>query len=93
VWRRFAPHWLESLVDAPREGAPGQIDGQVVERLIAFTLEMPINATRWNARSMVRRAGMSQTAVEPGLADVWLATAPGGDVQAPGRSSLGGEGP
>ncbi|WP_422653673.1 IS630 family transposase, partial [Geminicoccus sp.] len=65
LWRqRFALHRLEGLVDAPRPGAPRQIDDQAVERLIALTLEeMPANATHWSTRSMARRAGMSQTAV------------------------------
>src|SRR3954451_5651744 len=45
LWRqRFALHRLEGLVDAPRAGAPRQIDDQAVERLIALTLEeMPAN--------------------------------------------------
>jgi transposase len=65
LWRRrFALHRLEGLVDAPRAGAPRQIDDQAVERLIALTLEeMPTDATHWSTRSMARRAGMSQTAV------------------------------
>ncbi|HEX2526168.1 MAG TPA: IS630 family transposase [Geminicoccus sp.] len=65
LWRRrFALHRLEGLVDAPRAGAPRQINDQAVEHLIALTLEeMPINATHWSTRLMARRAGMSQTAV------------------------------
>ena len=65
LWRRrFALHRLEGLVDAPRAGAPRQIDDEAVERLVALTLEeMPANATHWSTRSMARRAGMSQTAV------------------------------
>jgi transposase len=65
AWRgRFAAHRLEGLVDAPRSGAPRRIGHELIERLIALTLEeMPANATHWSTRSMAKRAGMSQTAV------------------------------
>jgi transposase len=65
AWRgRFAAHRLEGLVDAPRSGAPRRIGDELIERLIALTLEeMPANATHWSTRSMAKRAGMSQTAV------------------------------
>lgn len=65
TWReRFAAHRLNGLVDAPRSGAPRSIGDEVVERLVALTLEeAPRNATHWSTRSMARRAGMSQTAV------------------------------
>jgi len=65
TWRRrFATHRLEGLVDAPRSGAPRTIDDEVVERLVALTLEEASQgATHWSTRAMARRAGMSQTAV------------------------------
>jgi transposase len=65
TWRgRFAEHRLEGLTDAPRSGAPRSIGDDAVEHLVALTLEeAPRNATHWSTRAMVRRAGMSQTAV------------------------------
>jgi hypothetical protein len=48
----------------PRSGAPRSIGDDAVEHLVALTLEeAPRNATHWSTRAMVRRAGMSQTAV------------------------------
>ena len=64
-WRaRFVEHRLDGLLDAPRPGAPRTIDDARVDAVIAKTLEsVPDGATHWSTRSMVREAGLSQTAV------------------------------
>ena len=64
-WRgRFLTQRLDGLLDEPRPGAPRQINDAEVERVITLTLEStPSNATHWSTRLMVRRCGMSQSAV------------------------------
>ena len=65
VWRwqqRFAEQGLD---DAPRSGAPHEVeDEEEVERLVALTRETPPEgATHWSTRDMAKRVGMSQTMV------------------------------
>ena len=64
TWReRFAAHRLNGLVDAPRSGALRSIGDEVVERLVALTLEeAPRNATQWSTRSMARQASWRRPA-------------------------------
>jgi len=64
-WRaRFVARRLDSLLDEPRPGAPRQVTDAQVERVITLTLEStPANATHWSTRLMVRRCGMSQSAI------------------------------
>ena len=64
-WRnRFAWQRLESLLDAPRPGAPWTIDDAKVDVVIARQLEsVPKNATHRSTRDMAREMGRSQTAV------------------------------
>ncbi len=62
--RRFVAGGPDSLLDAPRPGAPRSITDDEVDRMIAMTLEStPDEATHWSTRSMARASGMSQTAV------------------------------
>ena len=64
-WRgRFVQERLDSLLDAPRSGAPRTIDDARVEAVVARTLESkPLGATHWSTRSMAREMGMTQNAV------------------------------
>lgn len=64
-WRsRFQDQRLDGLLDEPRPGAPRKISDEVVERLIAKTLETtPKGATHWSTRTMAKATGLSQSAV------------------------------
>jgi transposase len=64
-WRqRFVERRLDGLLDEPRPGAPRQIGDEVVEAVIARTLqEKPADATHWSTRAMAQAQGLSQTAV------------------------------
>jgi len=64
-WRkRFVEKRLDGLLDEPRPGAPRTITDEVVDRIVAQTLESkPKNATHWSTRSLAEAEGLSQTAV------------------------------
>jgi len=63
-WRARFVARLDGLLDEPRSGAPRQVTDAQVERVITLTLEStPANATHWSTRLMVRRCGMSQSAI------------------------------
>src|SRR5437870_8302700 len=61
---RFVRKRLQGLLDEPRPGAPRKIMDAEVERVIRPTLEShPRDATHWSTRTMAKRCGLSQTAV------------------------------
>ena len=64
-WRgRFARGGIEALADRPRSGAPRSVSDEMVERLIAMTLESkPKAATHWSLRSMAKQTEMSVSAI------------------------------
>ena len=64
-WRcRFLEQRLDGLLDEPRPGAPRKITDADVERALTLTLEtIPADSTHWSTRSLVKRAGLSQSAV------------------------------
>jgi len=65
LWRRsFSERGLDGLVDAPRSGRPRQIDEHDVQRLLATTLEAPIDgSTHWSVRRLAAATGLSPTTV------------------------------
>lgn len=64
-WRsRFIERRLDGLVDEPRPGAPRQIGDEIVEAVVAKTLnDKPADATHWSTCSMASALDVSQTAV------------------------------
>jgi transposase len=64
-WRqRFVDKRLDGLLDEPRPGAPRQIGDEVVEAVIARTLqEKPGDATHWSTRTLAGRMQLSQSTV------------------------------
>jgi transposase len=64
-WRqRFVDKRLDGLLDEPRPGAPRQIGDDVVEAVIARTLqEKPGDATHWSTRTLAGRMKLSQSSV------------------------------
>jgi transposase len=70
-WRsRFVEDGLDGLVDEPRPGVPRKIGDELIEDLIARTLETkPRARTHWSTRSMAKEAGVSQSSV----ARIWRA--------------------
>lgn len=64
-WRqRFVERRLDGLLDEPRPGAPRRIGDDVVEAIIAKTLqEKPADATHWSTRSLARSMKLSQASV------------------------------
>lgn len=70
-WRqRFVDKRLEGLSDEPRPGAPRQIGDEIVEAVIAKTLqETPSDATHWSTRTLAARMKLSQSTV----ARIWRA--------------------
>lgn len=64
-WRqRFIDRGPDGLLDEPRPGAPRQIGDDIVEAVVAKTLqETPADATHWSTRSLARDMKLSQTAV------------------------------
>lgn len=70
-WRqRFVDKRLDGLLDEPRPGAPRHIGDDVVEAVIAKTLqEKPRDATHWSTRSLAKRMKLSQSSV----ARIWRA--------------------
>lgn len=70
-WRqRFVARRLDGLLDEPRPGAPRQIGDDIVEAVIAKTLqEKSADATHWSTRSLAESMKLSQTA----LSRIWRA--------------------
>lgn len=64
-WRaRFVERRLDGLLDEPRPGAPRRIGDDVVEAVIAKTLnDKPADATHWSTRSLAKRHGLSHATV------------------------------
>ncbi|ANX04017.1 IS630 family transposase [Immundisolibacter cernigliae] len=64
-WRqRFVERRLDGLLDEPRPGAPRRIGDDVMEAIIAKTLqEKPADATHWSTRSLARSMKLSQASV------------------------------
>ena len=64
-WRkRFAANGMAGLCDAPRSGAPRQIDDSKVEEVVTETLESrPQARTHWSSRLMAKKAGISDHSV------------------------------
>jgi transposase len=65
-WRtRFAKERLAGMVDAPRSGAPRQINDAKVEEIITKTLESKPHArTHWSSRLMAKESGVSEHSVQ-----------------------------
>jgi transposase len=66
TWRsRFVARRLDGLADEPRAGAPRKLTDEVVEAVIAKTLESrPAGGdAQWSTRSMAAATGLTQTAV------------------------------
>ena len=66
LWRaRFARERLAGLADAPRPGRVPTYGRAERDRVIALTLEPPIDGTtHWSARRMAQRTGISITTVQ-----------------------------
>ena len=64
-WRqRFVERRLDGLLDEPRPGAPRKISDDMVEAVIAKTLqETPADATHWSTRSLAGSLELSQATV------------------------------
>ena len=64
-WRsRFLERRLDGLSDEPRSGRPRAVTDDDVEHVITLTLETaPRDETRWSARSMAQRSGLSHSTV------------------------------
>lgn len=64
-WRqRFVERRLDGRLDEPRPGAPRRMGDDIVEAVIAKTLqEKPADATHWSTRRLARQLKLSQTAV------------------------------
>ena len=68
--RRFCQRGLLGLSEAPRSGAPRQINDDHVEKVIKMTLETtPANATHWSTRRLAAKLGISHQSV----ARIWRA--------------------
>lgn len=68
--RRYASNGLSGLHDEPRPGAPRKYNDDVIEEVVATTLEQkPPNATHWSTRSLAKKLGMSHTTVS----EIWRA--------------------
>jgi transposase len=64
-WRnRFLRARLKGLLDARKPRAKTKLTQDVVDRVVARTLQTkPHNATHWSTRSMAKAMGLSQTAI------------------------------
>ena len=64
-WReRFIHKRLDGLSDEPRPGAPRRIGDDLVERVLALTLETkPTSAPHWSTRDMARQVGIGHDSV------------------------------
>jgi transposase len=60
LWRRkFSEQGLEGLETAPRAGRPREIDDAEVQRVLAMTLQAPLDgSTHWSARRLAAAAGI-----------------------------------
>lgn len=65
LWRRsFSARRLDGLADAPRSGRPRQFDDAEVQRVLAMTLEPPMDgSTHWSVRRLAAATGLSATTV------------------------------
>ncbi|MQB01752.1 MAG: IS630 family transposase [Actinobacteria bacterium] len=66
LWRgKFAREGMAGLQDAPGPGRPRAIDDDVVQRVLAKTLEPPpAGETRWSVRAMARATGLPPATVQ-----------------------------
>jgi hypothetical protein len=64
-WRfRFLRRRLDGLVDGQRPGAPRKVTDDVIERVIAETVEdKPAKGRPWSARSLAEITGLSHSTV------------------------------
>ncbi len=87
LWRRrFADKGLAGLEEAPRGGRPRKIDHDLVETVIATTLQSrPEGSSQWTTRLLARKMGMSQSAISR----IWRASGLGSrrlETARPGRA-------
>jgi len=66
LWRwRFAAGGLEALNDAPRPGRKRRLAADLVQRIVATTLqEQPVAATHWSTRTLAAHLGVSKMTVQ-----------------------------
>ena len=64
-WRfRFVGRRLDGLIDDPRPGAPRQVTEDLIERLVAKTIEeKPAGGRPWSTRSMAQATGLSHSTI------------------------------
>jgi transposase len=64
-WRfRFVGRRLDGLIDDPRPGAPRKVTEELIERLVAKTIEeKPASWRPWSTRSMAQATGLSHSTV------------------------------
>jgi transposase len=64
-WRfRFIGRRLDGLIDDPRPGAPRKVTEDVIDRLVAKTIEQKAAGGRpWSTRSMAQATGLSHSTV------------------------------
>jgi len=64
-WRsQFAREGLEGLADRPRSGRPRTIDDEMVQRVLAKTLERPPGGeTHWSVRRLAKETGLAPSTV------------------------------
>ena len=62
-WRfRFLRRRLDGLADDPRPGAPRKVTEDLIERLVAKTIQgKPASATPWSTRSLAEAYGLSHS--------------------------------
>jgi transposase len=65
LWRtKFAREGLLGLADRPRSGRPPTIDDEVVQRVLAKTLEPPPQGeSHWSVRRLAKQLGLAPTTV------------------------------
>jgi transposase len=65
LWRtKFAREGLPGLADRPRSGRPPTIDDEVVQRVLAKTLEPPPQGeSHWSVRRLAKQLGLAPTTV------------------------------
>jgi len=64
-WRnRFVQRRLDGLADKPRPGAPAKVSDDLINRLIAKTIEdTSPTGEPWSARSLARAIGLSHSTI------------------------------
>ena len=89
-WReRFRVNRLEGLLDEPRPGAPRSITDKQVEAVITKTLEsMPVARTPLEHAADGGKGRLVADRCGANLACLWIATAPGGELQTFQRPSI-----